>query len=172
MNKPITVVGRIKFICWILWVYAVSASCNKSWYTPGLESPTEGEWIYSVRMCTCGAGNGYWDTIWPTNNSREIISARFIASGLNASRDINVVHFFQNDELIAIKQFNNVSDGSNANFIGNTGALVFEFFNPNESFSYSLVANGRYASPDFPFKSDEYQNEMDTFTVNFFRKAQ
>jgi hypothetical protein len=24
-------------------------------------------------------------------------------------------------------------------------------------------------TPDFPFKSDIYQNEMDTFTVNFFK---
>jgi hypothetical protein len=82
---------------------------------------------------------------------------------------------YLNDNLAAALHFDSMESGIFAEFMGNLSeGTVTRLYSETDSFVYSLPKNvAGYSTvietPDFPFKSDIYQNEMDTFTVNFFK---
>jgi hypothetical protein len=124
-------------------------------------------------MCLCGTGQFYIDTIRPTDGRNGIWSAKIRISD---NHDENTVLLYLNENLASALQFDYMESGTNADYAGNfddydygirlySDTESFIFSQPKDVAGYQTVIE----TPDFPFKSDIYQNEMDTFTVNFFR---
>jgi hypothetical protein len=144
-------------------------TCGK--YRPNEESRRKGEWIYSLKRCPCGSGQDYVDTIRPSDGRNGIWSAMIYIS---ANQVDNTVLLYLNENLASAVQFNYTE--SDADYPGNFDDFdeATRFYSETDSFIFSMPNNvaGYHSlieTPDFPFKSDIYQNEMDTFTVNFFK---
>jgi hypothetical protein len=146
-------------------------NCGK--YKPEEQFLKRGEWIYSLRVCYCGTGQLYIDTLRPIEGPNGVFSAKIQISD---SYDENTVLMYLNENLASAVQFDYLDLSGNANYIGNfdeydsatrlySEIASFRYSLPNDVAGYSTVIE----TPDFPFKSDIYENEMDTFTVNFFK---
>jgi hypothetical protein len=145
-------------------------TCGK--YRPGYETTKNAEWIYSVKLCSCVGGNLFLDTIRPDHGRNGIWSAKIRISD---NHDENTVHLYLNENLAAAVQFDYLESGDGADYPGNLNDdYGIRLYSETDSFLYSIPSDiAGYPilieTPDFPFKSDIYENEMDTFTVNFFK---
>ena len=159
------------FFSIILCLLSISLlTCGK--YRPDDVFQRKGEWIYSVNTCNCGGTGAYRDTIRPMDMQNGIWGAKIQISD---GPDETTVLMHVNDNLASAVQFEFYETGFEATYMGNLDDdLGVRLYSEADSFLYSTPSDVSgysrvIATPDFPFKSDIYQNEMDTFTVNFFK---
>lgn len=165
---------KYRIVCFFLMIISLSLlTCGK--YRPAPIGTLRGEWIYSVRICQCAGPPSFRDTIWPHENYLGIHSADlYITQG---GYD-NLILMYLNGSLSNGVNFDDFDSGSGIDYPGNLDdGIARRYTSSTESFYYSTPSNVAgyervLETPEFPFKSDEYQNEMDTFTVNFFRIIQ